>query len=68
MSMSNDGEPMGIEPNQALSDKQQRGGSKILNALLANEDVLYTRLRDFQRKIMMTKLNNWDKVGGQNSK
>lgn len=65
MPKSNNGKPMEIKPDQELSNKQPREESKILNVLLAHEDVLYKRLRDYQRKKIMAKRNDRDKAGGQ---
>ena len=66
MPESNDGKPMEIKPDQALSNKQPWEESKILNGLLAHEDVLYKRIRNYQRKKIMAKRNDRDKADGQN--
>ncbi|CAG0942947.1 DNA protection during starvation protein 1 [Candidatus Brocadiaceae bacterium] len=43
----NGAKPMGVELNQAPHEKQQWRVIKILNALLADESVLYTKLRNY---------------------
>ncbi len=47
MSKSNGEKTQGIQINQELTDKRQRGMLKILNILLADETVLYNRLRNY---------------------
>src|SRR5690349_3125097 len=47
MSKSNGAKPVGIEPDQELVEKQPRVVVKILKVLLADESVLYARLRNY---------------------
>ena len=47
MSTTNGAKTLEMEPNQELAEKQQRGVVKILKVLLADESLLYTRLRNY---------------------
>jgi starvation-inducible DNA-binding protein len=47
MAKTNGVKTVEVESNQVLTEKQQRGVVKILKVLLADELVLYTRLRNY---------------------
>ncbi|NWF68393.1 MAG: hypothetical protein HXY40_04850 [Chloroflexi bacterium] len=47
MTKANGVKTLKIEANQEIAEKQQRGVVKIRKVLLADESVLYTRLRNY---------------------
>ena len=50
-----------MNPNIAITDKDRAGVVKILNALLADEYVLYTKTRNYHWNVVGSQFNDLHK-------